>query len=186
MAAPLTRVAQPLAFEDIYTEYRESIYLYARSRMRSVDAEVVRDLVADVWVKIFEALPGFEDRGLPIEAWLYRSTRNMIVDWIRARKNQQSTVLDLEIHDLLDDDSEREHLDILSDEIVASILASLKGRQRELIRLVYVEGWRLSDVAAEYGETLDATKKMHRRALGRIRTFLETGESRRRRGSRVA
>jgi RNA polymerase sigma-70 factor (ECF subfamily) len=183
----LTTTAAPRpAFDTLYEEYREPLFRYARARMREASTEEIRDLVADVWLKIYEALPEWEDRGLPIGSWLYRSMRNMIVDWIRARKGRDTVSFDPDIHDAADSAAEDEHLDVLSSEIMDEILEILTGQQGELVRLVYVEGWRLADVSQLHGESLDATKKMHRRALGRIKTYLETGVTRRKRRARVA
>lgn len=185
MTQPLT-TARP-TFEELYAEHYDAFVRFAEARTWGILEEDARDIVSDAWVRIYETLPEWQDRGVPIGAWLYRVLRNIIIDRLRAIQGKRATVsLDLDLHDVPDVAIDSEVLGIVSDEVMASIIDALDEKQAHLITLVYIKGWRLTDVAQEYSESLDAIKKFHRRTLGRIRTFLETGATRRKRRSRSA
>ncbi len=191
MTQPSTTAAARPTFEDLYAEYHPSLIRYTLSKIRGITEDDAADMVGDVWVRVYQALPEWKDQGTPIGAWLFRMMRNEIIDRIRAFKGRHMIALDPTAHDVIDDASEAEILSVLSSELIEEIIQAmgdtpLGQRQGAIIRMVYVEGLRLTDVAHIYNETLDATKKSHRRILGRVRTFLETGLTRRKRQSRTA
>jgi RNA polymerase sigma-70 factor (ECF subfamily) len=72
----------------LYATHAESIRRYFYRRI--YDAALAEDLCNDVFVRVLEGLPNYHDRGLPIEAWLYRIAHDKAVDAIRymARRPQ--------------------------------------------------------------------------------------------------
>jgi RNA polymerase sigma-70 factor (ECF subfamily) len=72
------------AFQCLYEQFAPQIYRFALFRMRNAaDAE---DLTQRVFEKVIEALPRYEDRGLPVGAWLFRIARNAVIDFERGRR----------------------------------------------------------------------------------------------------
>src|SRR5688572_8353744 len=71
------------AFADLYEAYRPLVYRFLRRRIDGAD-EVVEDLTEDVFVKLYEKLDRYVERGLPFTAWLYRIAHNQLVDHLRA------------------------------------------------------------------------------------------------------
>lgn len=69
------------AFAALYRRYRQPIYRYCRARTRTDDDAA--DLAQQVFLKAFEAIPRYEERGLPFAAWLYRLAHNAVVDATR-------------------------------------------------------------------------------------------------------
>ena len=79
------------AFGRLYDEYADRVYAFVRARTESVqDAE---DLTATVFLKAWERIDSYDDRGLPFSAWLFRIARNALVDEYR-RANRQPRPLD--------------------------------------------------------------------------------------------
>ena len=71
------------AFGSLFDHYHEDVYRFVASRVRSPsDAE---DLTQTVFVKVLEALPRYESRGIPFGGWLFRLARNTIIDHVRTR-----------------------------------------------------------------------------------------------------
>jgi RNA polymerase sigma-70 factor (ECF subfamily) len=56
--------------------------------------EQAEDLTAEVFLRALERLDGYECRGLPFEAWLFRIARNLLVDHQRARPRSPYLPLD--------------------------------------------------------------------------------------------
>ncbi|MGZ6269651.1 MAG: RNA polymerase sigma factor, partial [Candidatus Limnocylindrales bacterium] len=72
------------AFGRLFDHYREPVYRYIASRIRRpTDAE---DLTQIVFVKVLEALPRYESRGVPFAGWLFRLARNTVIDFVRTHR----------------------------------------------------------------------------------------------------
>ena len=70
------------AIARLYDLYAPRVYRFALIRVESrADAE---DVLQQTFVKMIEALPRYEDRGLPFAAWLFRIARNTMIDIGRA------------------------------------------------------------------------------------------------------
>jgi RNA polymerase sigma-70 factor, ECF subfamily len=76
------RSGDPDAVAHLYDLYAGRVYRFALVRVESrADAE---DILQQTFVKMIEALPRYEDRGLPFAAWLFRIARNTMIDLARA------------------------------------------------------------------------------------------------------
>ena len=72
----------PEAVARLYDLFAARVYRFALVRVESrADAE---DILQQTFVKMIEALPRYEDRGLPFAAWLFRIARNSMIDLARA------------------------------------------------------------------------------------------------------
>ena len=81
----LARAGDDGAFASLYDEYSPRLYRFLLLRVQEpADAE---DLLQRVFLKVIEALPAFEDRGLPFGAWLFRIARNAAIDFERSHRS---------------------------------------------------------------------------------------------------
>src|ERR671929_1718081 len=80
------------AFTQIYERYAPAIYRYIYFRLG--EQEQAEDLQAEVFLRMFEGIHRYEDRGWPISAWLYRIARDRTIDIIRRRRNRQQVPLE--------------------------------------------------------------------------------------------
>jgi RNA polymerase sigma-70 factor (ECF subfamily) len=70
------------AFTELYRRYADRVYRFCLFRVnRPADAE---DLMQQTFVRAIEALPRYEERGLPFGAWLFRIARNAVIDFQRS------------------------------------------------------------------------------------------------------
>src|SRR6476469_10942992 len=77
------KAGDPEAFGSLFDAYYGPVYRYVASRVgRPSDAE---DLTQLVFVKVLEALPRYEPRGVPFGGWLFRLARNAVIDFVRTR-----------------------------------------------------------------------------------------------------
>src|SRR5512141_918827 len=88
------------AFGRLFDHYHESVHRYVAARVRRPsDAE---DLAQLVFVKALEALPRYEQRGVPFGGWLFRLARNIVIDHIRTRREHAPLDVVVEQADLED------------------------------------------------------------------------------------
>ena len=79
--SPGRRGGDPYAFAELYDAFADRVYGFVRLRVRDVrDAE---EIVETVFLKAWQALPDYEQRGLPFSAWLFRIARNAVIDEVR-------------------------------------------------------------------------------------------------------
>ena len=72
----------------LYDLFAARVYRYVLVRVHAPsDAE---DLLQRIFLKVIEGLPGYERRGLPFAAWLFRIARNTVIDHERTRHEHAS------------------------------------------------------------------------------------------------
>src|SRR5262245_15592536 len=81
------------AISQIYERYSAPIYRYALFRVR--ETELAEDIRADVFVRMLEGMPRYEDRGWPLSAWLYRIAHDRTIDMLRRRWTQRRVPIEL-------------------------------------------------------------------------------------------
>ena len=72
------------AFERLYDHFFPQVYRYAAFRF---EKEMAEDLVADVFLKVWQKLSTYEERkGVPFAAWLFRIARHEVIDAYRGKR----------------------------------------------------------------------------------------------------
>jgi len=158
--------------EECLTSLFDSCYprlaRYAYARLGNpTDAE---DIAAEVFVRAFEALDSFRERGLPMEAWLFRIAHNLIVD--RYRRNsrfQRSEEVEVESNGE-DPITIAEQRILMSD--VRRAMQRLTPDQREVVRLRFFGGLSSKETAQVMGKKDGSVREMQRAALEKLRGLL--------------
>lgn len=153
--------ANPARFLDLYGLHFHRVWAFAAVRCHNhAEAE---DLTSEVFRKALEALPQYEDRGVPFVAWLLRIAANTLANrWQKASRESAAPPDDLLA---ADDGLERRAL-------LFQLVDRLPDAQRQLIELRYAEGLSLAEAGHRLGKTEGAAKQLHRRALEQLRTDL--------------
>jgi RNA polymerase sigma-70 factor (ECF subfamily) len=164
----------PRAFGRLYDEYADRVYAFVRSRTGSShDAE---DITAAVFLKAWEAIGSYDDRGLPFSAWLFRIARNAVVDEYRRGTRRPVPT---------EEPLEPEEADEGPD--VAVIAAADAARVREAVRALTEEQalvialrfwWDMSirETAQALGKNENAIKALQHRAVRSLARMLEEGD----------
>lgn len=157
------------AFGSLYRRYLTRIFRYVRSRISpEQDAE---DVTESVFVKAFEALENYEERGAPFGAYLYQIARNAIVDYYRA--DELTETLDNAKADW--DERPRVERQLIKKESVQEVeaaLATLPEHYREVIRLRLVMDLPTDQVAQWMGREPSTIRVIQHRALKALRQAL--------------
>lgn len=69
------------AFAALYRAYVDKIYRYIFFRVEST--QTAEDLTAEVFLRMVEGLPNYEDRNTPLLVWLYRIAHARVIDHYR-------------------------------------------------------------------------------------------------------
>jgi len=162
------------AFAALYRAYVDKIYRYILFRVES--AQTAEDLTAEVFLRMVESLPSYEDRNTPLLIWLYRIAHARIVDhYRRYKRTAEQASLDsedsVEIRAELDLDSAL-ITEYRTDQLRAAI-SRLTDAQRQVIVLRFIEGYSLESTARVMEKTVDAVKALQYRALQALAAALQ-------------
>jgi len=158
------------AFASLYEQYRPLVYRFLRRRLDGAD-EIVEDLTEDVFVKVYEKLGRYVERGLPFTAWLYRIAHNHLVDYLRSLPRMNATSLD-EVDGMVERSATSEFSRVVDRQSLEPALARLTPEQRQAIDLRFMEGMSVAETAASMGRSEEAVKKLQARALVNLRRHL--------------
>ncbi|TET97232.1 MAG: sigma-70 family RNA polymerase sigma factor [Anaerolineales bacterium] len=120
------------AFGCLYERYLESIYRYIRTRV--AEDRIAEDLTETVFLRSFESLSRYKEKGLRFSAFLYQVARNLLVDHYR----QEEEELPIESADQISVSPSRMDDTIVHQDQVDSLrvgLEALPEEYREIIRL---------------------------------------------------
>jgi RNA polymerase sigma-70 factor (ECF subfamily) len=163
------RDGDPGAFARLFDEYHGAVYRYIASRVRRpVDAE---DLTQTVFVKVLEALPRYESRGVPFGGWLFRLARNTVIDHVRTRREHADLA---SVGDRSGDDETPHEIAVLRQRLdeVAAALESLTDEQRDAIALRYFAGLSAREAAVAMGKQEGTVRGLQFRAIAALRRQL--------------
>ncbi len=168
------QVAQPdsVAFGDLYELHRDAVFRFVR-RLAAND-EVAAELTAVAFARAFQAFPSFDPRSGRFLQWVIRIARSAAVDaHRRGRPWLYLSALLPTAHPLASDDPEREVVERERRDTLAHALARLPLPQREAIALRYGAGLTAREIGEVVGKKEEATQKLLRRALSRLKEDLD-------------
>lgn len=174
-AALLARAADGngRAFEHLYERLHRRVLAFLRLRA-CPDPEFTLN---GVFLQVFTNLGTFRGNEAQFNAWVFRITRNRLIDDAR-RRDRQAPVIDLDSLDeghwlWAPDDTER---DALAGPTPGSALAHLRvltPEQAEVLLLRTVADLTVAEVAEVVGRPVGAVKQLQRRALRSLARALE-------------
>lgn len=159
------------AFGIIYERYVSRIYNYIYYRTGNHhDAE---DLTARVFYRAIRSIVNYQDRGLPISAWLYRIAHNLVANWHRDRSRRPEIVLDdtIPLH-MPNEHPETTLMQTEEQERLLKLIRKLPPERQQLIILKFVDHMSNSEIGEIMGRTEGAVKSLYHRTLLALRDDL--------------
>jgi RNA polymerase sigma-70 factor (ECF subfamily) len=159
-----------MAFAALYEQYSPLVFRFLRRRLDGSD-EVVEDLTEDVFVKVYEKLGRYVERGLPFTAWLYRIAHNHLVDYLRSLPRIAAQSLD-DVGEVPERQTNVAYTRVLDRQSLEPALARLTPEQRQAVELRFIQGMSVAETASAMGRSEEAVKKLQTRALANLRRHL--------------
>ena len=159
------------AFAELYD--RHVVRVYRHIYYLVGDAREAEDLTAQTFLKAWEAVGRYKERGAPIAAWLLRIAHNLTVSHLRSRRDVSE--LDDGYVDQKRAGNPEEVLEQSTDErSVREAVMQLRDEQRQVIMLRFVEELGYQEVAEVIGKSVPAVRVIQHRALGNLRKIMAT------------
>jgi RNA polymerase sigma-70 factor (ECF subfamily) len=153
--------------EQIWDAFHTPLRQFIRRRVH--DDPTAEDLLQEVFLKIHQHIGGLKD-ARQLESWLYRLTRNIIVDYFRSA--HQTTTLesagDLTLPEELPDD------DIVSELLpcVRAMVYNLPAQDRQALVLTEYHGLTQKEFGERLGLSFSGAKARVQRARERLKQQL--------------
>lgn len=147
----------PAKFGDLYERHFDRVHAYIFRRVR--DRSEAQDLTSEVFHQALAGLNGFEWRGAPFVAWLYRIAANVIADRLQRLAREQVHVMP----DPVDTGPSEELADLFL------LVRGLPTDQRRVVEMRFVQGMRIHEIARDLGRSEGAIKQLQFRALENLR-----------------
>jgi RNA polymerase sigma-70 factor (ECF subfamily) len=160
------------AFGLLYEQYVSRIYNYIYYRIGNMhEAE---DLTARVFFRAMRRIADYQNRGLPVSAWLYRIAHNLVANWHRDRGRRPEISLDEGIS--LTAHPEHPETSMLQNEereALLKIIRKLPAERQQLLILKFVEHLSNAEIGQIMGRTEGAVKSLYHRTLLSLRSDMQ-------------
>ena len=163
---------QESAFNQIVNTYTERLYWHIRRFLCS--HEDTNDLLQDIFIKVWAALPSFR-RDAQLYTWVYRIATNEVLNYLRRQKIRAMISLDSATGILAKKIDEDPYFngDKMQRELHKAML-KLPEKQRIVFSLRYFDEMKYEDMSQITGTSTGSLKATYHIAYNKIRKELET------------
>jgi len=160
------------AFGLLYEQYVGRIYNYIYYRIGNMhEAE---DLTARVFFRAMRRISDYQNRGLPVSAWLYRIAHNLVANWHRDRGRRPEISLDESTPFVVQHEHpESTLLHSEEQEALLRILRKLPAERQQLLIHKFVEHLSNAEIGEIMGRTEGAVKSLYHRTLLSLRKDMQ-------------
>jgi RNA polymerase sigma-70 factor (ECF subfamily) len=163
------RAFDHIALAAIYDAYHPPLYRYIAQRV--ADPEQARDLAADLFNRLLQALQNGRGPTAHLRAWLYRAAHNLVVDHYRRQQHRRH----LPLSDSLPaagTDPAAQAADRMQAARVRAALQQLTPDQQQVIALKFLAGMSNEETAIILQKPVGAVKSLQHRALAALQRLL--------------
>jgi len=168
------RRGNPEAAAELLARIRPGVLRYCWAHLGSLGRsdQTPDDVAQDVCLAVFEALPRYEERGLPFTAFVYRIAAYKVADAHRTASAASTWPIDT-VPEPVDDRSDPEDRAVIADlsRRLLPLLNDLTPAQREIIVLRVAAGLSAEEVGAVIGKSAAAVRMTQSRAMARLRNW---------------
>ena len=158
---------------SLYEEYYDRIARYAYAHVGNrADAE---DIASEVFLKALESLESYRERGIPMQAWLFRIAHNTSVDYLRKTSRITTVPINGVSIETKEDPAATAEKSIEM-ERVNEAMGKLTPEQREVVQLRFFGGLSSRETGDIVGKSDGAVREMQRAAIEKLRGLLTGGE----------
>jgi len=163
------------AFSSIYRESMDDLYSYGLSK--TADTDLVEDTIQDVFITLFKKRHLLNPEK-NLEAYLFRSFRNMLIERLRERSRKNDFVYKYSTADAevafenIEDNIIQTEENEKYFKIIEKCMESLSDRQREAIYLKYTNDFSYEEIAEILNIDVASSRTLIYRSIKKIRELL--------------
>ena len=159
------------AFRSLLKAYQERLYWHVRKMV--VDHDDTDDVLQNIFIKIWKALPGFRaESGL--FTWLYRIATNEALSFLKQRTNRLSRQIDdpemlaisrIEADPNFDGDAVERKL--------YQVLETLPNKQKLVFQMKYFDDMKYQEISKILDTSVGALKASYHLAVKKIGKYIK-------------
>lgn len=161
-------------------EVRKVSIRYCRARLATYPGgrQLAEDVTQEICVAVLQALPTYDERGVPFEAFVYAIGSRKVADAQRSASRSRMVLVD-EIPEEVDDKPGPEQQAVRSREFDEAVvlMGDLPDTLREVLLLRVALGLSAERTGDTLGMTAGAVRVAQHRALKKLRTMCEKQEA---------
>lgn len=162
---------QEEAFNCIVNAYTERLYWHVRRFLCS--HEDTNDLLQDIFIKIWTALPTFRGDA-KLYTWLYRIATNEVLNHLRKQKFKALVSFESSyavLEKMIDDDVHFNGNQLQRE--LHKAIQRLPEKQRIVFNLRYFDEMKYEDIAEITGTSVGALKASYHHAYGKVKEDMQ-------------
>ncbi len=157
------------AIELLYEHYSPALYGMI---LKIVSSEALaQEVLQDVFVKIWKNADKYDTDKGRLFTWLAQIARNAAKDTLRSSRHKQDIKTD-SLADNVGNDSSLSHNPRIADSGLRKTIDGLDEKYREIIDLLYFQGYSHSEAAKELNIPIGTLKSRVRKAILELRKLL--------------
>lgn len=159
------------AFGQLYETYASRVFRYLFAHLNNrLDAE---DLTEEVFLRVWQALPVYQEQGVPFGGFLFRVAHNVLVDQYRRNHHRRNDP-DWEAAQIEEKhaDPAQAPLAYLEHKEIQHVLGQLREDYQKVLKLRFLADLSPDETAQVMGRSPGAVRVLQHRALGALRKLL--------------
>lgn len=160
------------AFGELYYRHAKSIFRFIYTHVN--DLQDAEDLTEEVFLKTWRYLAGYRHQDVPFLAYLFKITRNVLIDYYRrsAHSKRQVPIDECPVTDTQSDPDETT-LRKLEIQELRNTLEKLREDYRTVLVLRFISGLSSEETSEVMGRSTGAIRILQHRALSALRNLLD-------------
>jgi RNA polymerase sigma-70 factor (ECF subfamily) len=146
--------------------------------VRFVGLDYGKDIVQDVFVKVWKNIKKFDINRASFKTWILTITRNTVIDYLRKKKSVTFSSLDSDeepFTDSIEDDvilPDEALIKLEDKELLNNLLNKLPAHYKEVLVLYYQEDMTFNEIGQLLNKPLNTVKSYHHRALKKLKEMI--------------
>lgn len=158
------------AFGLLYDRYSLPIYRFLRAHLS--DPYEAENITSEVFLRAWQSLTTYQERGHPFSSYLFRIARNAIID---SHRKSRFRIIPLDRTNLEIDESHLPSEILARDQEIGQLhqaLLGLKEVYRSVLILRFLVGLSSAEVSSILGRSEGAVRVLQHRALKRLKRIM--------------
>ena len=156
-------------FSILYDNYSSALYGVILKIVRT--EEIAADVLQDAFVKIWKNIEAYNRTKGTLFTWMLNVARNTAIDKIRSQdfqNSQRNQDLDSTVEIIDNQASSQFDVDAIG---LKKVVENLRPEHRQMIDLLYFQGYTQAEVADEFGIPLGTVKTRVKAAIVQLRQY---------------
>jgi RNA polymerase sigma-70 factor, ECF subfamily len=162
-----------MAYETLLIEVSALVRDFTRRRVRKQDWQ--EEIVQETLLSLHRDRHTY-DPEQPFRPWMYAIARHRLIDYVKSQRRRDARDLPLEAAAEFPSHARR-GADGASRTFVRQVFAHLSNTQREVVRMLQLEGFSAAEISARTGLSTSNVKVTAHRAYKRLRALLGDSQS---------